>query len=56
MSCWSMGMSRRDRAYENGQVVGDGGSYRLIVKQQDDLQWKIVTGIPMTFINSQICR
>lgn len=41
-------------AYENGQVVGDGGSYRLIVKQQDDLQWKIVTGIPMAFIDSQI--
>lgn len=39
---------------ENGRIVGEGGKYRLIVKEQEDLQWKIVTGIPLAFINSQI--
>ena len=41
-------------AYENGQVIEDEGNYRLIVKHQEDLQWKIITGIPMAFINSQM--
>lgn len=41
-------------AGENGQIVGNGSQYRLIVKEQEDLQWKIVTGIPLAFINGQI--
>lgn len=37
----------------NGQIIGEDENYRVIVNEQKDLQWKIVTGIPMAFIDEQ---
>lgn len=41
------------RGFTSGQTVEDG-RYRVIVTAQNDLNWDIVTGVPMSFIKAQM--
>lgn len=39
---------------KNGQLFGGDDKYRVIVNNQKDLNWKIVTGVPMSIIKDQM--
>ncbi len=39
---------------ENGMVIGDEEQYRVIADSRNDIGWRVVTGVPNSFIEEQM--